>query len=202
MENMDLSRGCYHVWEEDRLLPVMQIGEIPTETCMSYRNGAQCECLLSCFDSNKKIVFLEKDGDIVFRAILPLTKGSHNKIDTDSNRVEFADLTKIETAKNNAKEELVLFLERPYYKRISDEEAKKAVSHVVRMVKQKAEAVGAKLVLSTSYGGMLDVEEFELANYYVYISASKNGSQYLDSLGGMATVNNSGSYGRARVFLR
>lgn len=202
MENMELSRGCYHVWEEDRLLPVMQIGEIPTETCMSYRNGAQCECLLSCFDSNKKIVFLEKDGDIVFRAILPLTKGSHNKIDTDSNRVEFADLTKIETAKNNAKEELVLFLERPYYKRISDEEAKKAVSHVVRMVKQKAEAVGAKLVLSTSYGGMLDVEEFELANYYVYISASKNGSQYLDSLGGMATVNNSGSYGRARVFLR
>lgn len=95
----------------------------------------------------------------------------------------------------------MLFLERPYYKWLSDEEVGKAISHVIHMVKQKAEAVGAKLVLSTSYGGKLNTAEFVLRNYYVYISAPKNGSQYLDSLGGMATVNNSSSYGRARVFL-
>ena len=36
---------------------------------------------------------------------------------------------------------------------------------------------------------------------YMYISASKNGKQYLDSLGGMATVNNEGSYRRGTFLL-
>lgn len=35
-----------------------------------------------------------------------------------------------------------------------------------------------------------------MKNYYVYISASKNGNQYLDSLGGEATVSHSGLYGK------
>lgn len=201
MENLNLSRDCYHVWEEDRLLPVMQIGEIPTETCISYRNGYQSECLLSCFDSNKKVIFLEKDGDIVFRAILRLTKGSHNKINTDKKRVEFADLTKTETARKKEKEELILFLERPYYSRLSVEELGTVVSYVIHLVRQKAEMLGAKLVLSPNYHEKIDEERFVWSHYYVYISASKNGSQYLDSLGGMATVNQSGSYGIAKVLL-
>ena len=33
-----------------------------------------------------------------------------------------------------------------------------------------------------------------LVSFYIYISASKNGSQYLDSLGGEASVSASGSY--------
>lgn len=201
MENLNLSRDRYHVWEEDRLLPVMQIGEIPTETCISYRNGYQSECLLSCFDSNKKVIFLEKDGDIVFRAILRLTKGSHNKINTDKKRVEFADLTKTETARKKEKEELILFLERPYYSRLSMEELRTVVSYVIHLVRQKAEMIGAKLVLSPNYREKIDEERFVWSYYYVYISASKNGSQYLDSLGGMATVNQSGRYGIAKVYL-
>ena len=35
----------------------------------------------------------------------------------------------------------------------------------------------------------------------MYTSASKNGKQYLDSLGGMATVNNEGSYRKGTSLL-
>ena len=45
----------WEIWEEDSLLPVMQIGEVPLRSCISYRNGPNCDCLLSCFDANKKL---------------------------------------------------------------------------------------------------------------------------------------------------
>lgn len=199
MGNRELSKNGYHVWEEDRLLPVIQMGEIPESTCLSYRNGGQCECLLSCFDSNKKIIYIEKDGVIVCRAILRLTKGSYSRIDHSS--IEFADFTKSENKQNGGedkKEELVLFLERLYYKHLSNEELKTAVECLICMVKEKAENLGAKIVLSPRYYG---IKGFVSSNYYIYISTSKNGSQYLDSLGGMATVAKSGSYKSAEVFL-
>ena len=40
----------------------------------------------------------------------------------------------------------------------------------------------------------LENKNYVLTNFYMYISASKNGSQYLDSLGGVAGVSASGSY--------
>ena len=40
----------------------------------------------------------------------------------------------------------------------------------------------------------LEGKEFIRAKYYMYISASKNGEQYLDSLGGMAGASEEGSY--------
>ena len=49
----------WEIWEEDSLLPVMQIGEVPLRSCISYRNGPNCDCLLSCFDANKKIIFIK-----------------------------------------------------------------------------------------------------------------------------------------------
>lgn len=199
MENMKLFQDGYHAWEEDRLLPVIQIGEIPEHTCLSYRDGGQCECLLSCFDSNKKIIYIEKNGVIVCRAMLRLTKGSYHKIDRSP--VEFADFTKSEWEQNGEaekKEELVLFLERLYYKYLSAEDLRKAVKCLICMVKEKAEKLGVKMILSPRYYG---IEGFVRCNYYLYISSSKNGSQYLDSLGGMATVAKSGSYKSAEVFL-
>lgn len=199
MENSELSQNGYHAWEEDRLLPVMQMGEIPESTCLSYIDGGQCECLLSCFDSNKKIIYLEKDGVIVCRAILRLTKGSYDKI--DHSPIEFADFTRSEEEQNEEvekKEELILFLERLYYKHLSNEELKTAVECLICMVKEKAENLGIKIVLSPRYYG---IKGFVSSNYYIYISTSKNGSQYLDSLGGMATVAKSGSYKSVEVFL-
>ena len=59
---------------------------------------------------------------------------------------------------------------------------------------EKAEKLGARLVLSSSYKNVLENKNYVLTNFYMYISASKNGSQYLDSLGGAAGVSASGSY--------
>ena len=57
------------------------------------------------------------------------------------------------------------------------------------------EMLKAELVLSDSYKKYaLEGKEFIRAKYYMYISASKNGEQYLDSLGGMAGASEEGSY--------
>ena len=50
-------------------------------------------------------------------------------------------------------------------------------------------------VLSDAYKKFaLEEKQFIRAKYYMYISASKNGEQYLDSLGGMAGARKEGSY--------
>ena len=67
-------------------------------------------------------------------------------------------------------------------------------SSILSLVKEKAEKLGARLVLSSSYKNVLENKNYVLTNFYMYISASKNGSQYLDSLGGAAGVSASGSY--------
>ena len=72
-ENLLRVDGSWRIWEEDSLLPIMQIGELLLRNCISYRNGPNCDCLLSCFDANKKLVFIEHNGKIVFRAIIRLT---------------------------------------------------------------------------------------------------------------------------------
>lgn len=183
----------WEIWEEDSLLPVMQIGEVPLRSCISYRNGPNCDCLLSCFDANKKIIFIKHNGKIVFRAILRLTKGSFVAAD-ERKTIEFVDVTVKSEPHENKAEELVLFLERYYQSGLSEQEIRKAVNLTAMLVKEKAEKLGARLVLSSSYKNVLENKNYVLTNFYMYISASKNGSQYLDSLGGVAGVSVSGSY--------
>lgn len=183
----------WEIWEEDSLLPVMQIGEVPLRSCISYRNGPNCDCLLSCFDANKKIIFIKHNGKIVFRAILRLTKGSFVAAD-ERKTIEFVDVTVKSEPHENKAEELVLFLERYYQSGLSEQEIRKAVNLTAMLVKEKAEKLGARLVLSSSYKNVLENKNYVLTNFYMYISASKNGSQYLDSLGGAAGVSASGSY--------
>lgn len=152
-----------------------------------------CDCLLSCFDANKKIIFIKHNGKIVFRAILRLTKGSFVAAD-ERKTIEFVDVTVKSEPHENKAEELVLFLERYYQSGLSEQEIRKAVNLTAMLVKEKAEKLGARLVLSSSYKNVLENKNYVLTNFYMYISASKNGSQYLDSLGGAAGVSASGSY--------
>lgn len=197
--NTVLTGAGLKAWEEDKFLPIMEIGEKPTRTCMSYHDGAYKECLLSCFDSNKKVIFMEMAGEIVFRAIIRLTKGSFSYC--GKKKVEFADLTRKGDFADGSgdKEELVLFVERPYYKRLSD--VGQAVSLLVEMMRQKAAALHARLVFSENYQPYLPEGDFAKAKYYVYISASKNGSQYLDSLGGAASVSSSERYEKSILLM-
>ena len=185
--------------EETGLLPVMQIGEIPSYSCLSYRSGLNSDCLLSCFDSNKKFFFIRKNGQVVFRAMIRLTKGSYVG-DRMRKKIQFADLSGAGKPKEEEGEESVLFLERYYEKNLTNEEMDQAVYLVFVAAKEKAKKLGARLVLSCYYQDDVKTKEYIKSNYYLYISKSKNGSQYLDSLYGEASVSDSGDYS-SNIFL-
>ena len=185
--------------EETGLLPVMQIGEVPSYSCLSYRSGLNSDCLLSCFDSNKKFLFIRKNGKVVFRAMIRLTKGSYVG-DRMRKKIQFADLSGAGKPKEEEGEELVLFLERYYEKNLAYEEQDQAVYLAFVAAKEKAKKLGARLVLSCYYQDDVKTKEYIKSNYYLYISKSKNGSQYLDSLYGEASVSDSGDYS-SNIFL-
>lgn len=185
--------------EETGLLPVMQIGEVPSYSCLSYRSGLNSDCLLSCFDSNKKFFFIRKNGQVVFRAMIRLTKGSYVG-DRMRKKIQFADLSGAGKPKEEEGEELVLFLERYYEKNLTNEEMDQAVYLAFVAAKEKAKKLGARLVLSCYYQDDVKTKEYIKSNYYLYISKSKNGSQYLDSLYGEASVSDSGDYS-SNIFL-
>lgn len=185
--------------EETGLLPVMQIGEVPSYSCLSYRSGLNSDCLLSCFDSNKKFFFIRKNGQVVFRAMIRLTKGSYVG-DRMRKKIQFADLSGAGKPKEEEGEESVLFLERYYEKNLTNEEMDQAVYLVFVAAKEKAKKLGARLVLSCYYQDDVKTKEYIKSNYYLYISKSKNGSQYLDSLYGEASVSASGDYS-SNIFL-
>ena len=63
----------------------------------------------------------------------------------------------------------------------------------MELARKKAGALGAMLVLSLDYQEAAK-EGFAQTRLSLYISASKAGSQYLDSLGGEASVSSEGSY--------
>lgn len=193
------TRGNLVLKEETGLLPVMQIGEIPSYSCLSYHSGLNSDCLLSCFDSNKKFFFIRKNGQVVFRAMIRLTKGSYVG-DRMRKKIQFADLSGAGKPKEEEGEELVLFLERYYEKKLTDEELDQAVNFAITAAKEKAKKLGARLVLSCYYQDDLKTKEYIKSNYYLYISKSKNGSQYLDSLYGEASVSDSGDYS-SNIFL-
>ena len=95
---------------------------------------------------------------------------------------------------------LVLFLERIYTSRLNDEEVKTAMKLAVSLVTQKAAAIGAVAVLARRYLGCYDRDQYVGSRFYVYISKSKNGQQYLDSMEGAAVTSHKEQYTGA-VFL-
>lgn len=153
----------------------MNIGILPGRTCMSYEDGMYNECLLSVFDANKKILYVKKDGVILGRAILRLTKTTDRP--TDSLRFEDVEHTE------GSDEDLVLFLEKSYQNGFSGEKKRAIQELLIRLASEKAKEMDVELLLASSY------TEDSPAIYpkkerYVYVSRSKNGRQYLDSLGG------------------
>ena len=149
-------------------------------------DASQRECLLAAFDSNKKIVLVKKDEAVVARACLRLTKGAFQK--PPAIDFSFADLSQENTAtgKSAAGEKAVLFLESVYTSRLNDIEKEEVMKLAVSLTTQKAAELGVVAVLARRYLGCYERDEYVLAPFYVYISKSKNGWQYLDSLGGAA----------------
>lgn len=198
--NLTLERGPFSAEEADDFYFTMRLGELPHSTCLSCWTGSQRDCLLAAFDSNKKMILIRKGEDIVARACIRLTKGAFQRpADFD---FSFADLAQEQPAgKMGASDEmLILFLERIYTSGLNDEEAETAMKMAVSLVTQKAAAIGAVAVLARCYQGCYDRDQYVGSQFYVYISKSKNGQQYLDSMGGAAVTSHKEQYTGA-VFL-
>ena len=174
-KNTSIDRKHMSVAEYTDFWHCMNIGILPGRTCMSYEDGVYNECLLSVFDANKKILYVKKDGVILGRAILRLTKTTDRPTDS----LCFEDVEHTE----GSDEDLVLFLEKSYQNGFSGEKKRAIQELLIRLASEKAKEMDVELLLASSY------TEDSPAIYpkkerYVYVSRSKNGRQYLDSLGG------------------
>jgi len=65
----------------------------------------------------------------------------------------------------------------------------------------KAEKMGAMLVISNSYA-IIAGDDLTRTLFHVYISKSKAGKQYLDSLNGSAAASDEGGYRSNNFYIR
>ena len=128
------------------------------------------------------------------RACIRLTKGAFQK--PTELMLSFADLAGGNTTESGhiVSEKLVLFLERIYTSGINDDEQQVVMEMAVALATQKAAELGAVSVLARRYVNCYARDQYVSSPFYVYISKSKNGQQYLDSLGGAATTSRKEKY--------
>lgn len=190
-ENITLVDGKVKTGEYTDFVSCMNIGVLPERTCMNYSDGAYNECLLSTFDANKKVIYVTEEDEIIGRAILRLTKLS----DEGDKNLHFEDVAE-DTPEN--KENLVVFLERCYKNGFSGKKAAMIYRKLYDLAKRKAELLGAGLVLADDYKTVAELNGLAKKCSYIYVSESKNGKQYLDSLGG--NCESGGYYVRGNFF--
>lgn len=201
-ENLKMERDGVQAGEYDDFFSTMLLGVQPYSTCLAYDGGAYKECLLSSFDSNKKILYATWEGRIAGRAFLRLTKGRLTGGDASDNRFTFVDLEDVKSSRQgpaSGHERLTLFLERPYISGVGPEIQQQIMQVFVALAQRKAAKMGTVLALSLDYQESCG-KSFARTQLAIYISKSKAGTQYLDSLDGPATVSTEGSY-KANTFL-
>ncbi|MEY8312803.1 hypothetical protein AALA61_12615 [Oscillospiraceae bacterium 42-9] len=111
------------------------------------------------------------------------------------NRLTFVDLESLTGASEPASnpEQPVLFLERPYISHADPKQTADIIRVLLHTAEQKAEKMGVMLVVSGQYFDAV-TDAFVRTRLSLYISKSKAGRQYLDSLGGQATASDEGNY--------
>lgn len=180
--------------------------QVPMPTCLSYVSGEYSQCLVACHDSNKKILNMSYCEKIVMRAAIRLTKGTFQEIGKIANapKLEFADLVagseNMKQDKDKGQERLTLFVECAYIAGLPEKMVKRAYEMVLKLMRQKAMRLGAQLVFSMSYREQLH-ESLIPAFYSIYISKSKAGERYLDSMGGSNGIHKEGSYNREKYLV-
>lgn len=139
---------------------------------------------------------LQKGG--VGRAVIRLTKGrDYLRDDVDAPTLEFADLTKPPEKRyedERPADQLTLFLERPYFKNANYSETAVIKQMFISLVRKKAMQMLATPVLAICYEEQCAASDFVRMRYALYISKSKGGAQYLDSLDGQVKVSREGSF--------
>ena len=73
------------------------------------------------------------------------------------------------------------FLKHSYYAGIPAGQLSMVMENVIHLAEKKAEKIGAETVVSTSYREYVqEREDYAKANFYLYISKSKNGLMQLE----------------------
>ena len=180
-ENLSIANGKIKISEYTDFQSSMEIGVKPARTCMHYANGMYNECLLATFDANKKVVYVTENGEIIGRALMRLTKCSDSKNPKEASSLHFTDVEKGDIVSD---EKLILFLERCYKNGFSGKKGDRIFEALYELAKEKAEKLGIELVLALDYGCIALKNGYMQKSSYIYVSRSKNGNQYLDSLGG------------------
>ncbi|WP_346835988.1 hypothetical protein [Paenibacillus polymyxa] len=208
VKNITTSTKEINIHETFDYESTLRLGEYPVPTCLHWNNGSYSRCLLSNFDTNKKILLAKnRRGNIVARAIIRLTKGSDKFVINKNNKEKKLRFKDVEAEpeqdilqKVKPKEELVLFLERCYTS-MDGKSALEMRKKLVKLAIEKSKALGAKLIMAEEYAkeGILESQQYTKDNYFIFVSYSKNGYQYLDSLSGQASENNEGRYMKAKV---
>lgn len=188
-KNLFIESRSIEVREHDDFFATMLLGTQPYETCLSYLSGCYRHCLLACFDSNKKVLYAVRDGQTIGRACIRLTKSS--VVETKKKICSGFHFVDLEASHED--ERTALFLERTYHSGATPEERRQIRTMFIELAQQKAREMGTMLVLSMDYLDTIS-KDFVQTKLNLYISASKAGAQYLDSLGGSATVSSEGSY--------
>lgn len=196
------------IQEYDDFGSTMKLGTSTGQTCLSYHYGMYAKCLLSAFDANKKIIYADKRFDEttskrVMRAILRLTKIRY----TSPGDLQFQDPEYMQdySAGNisDIGECLALFLERPYRISVTPQEQKNICREMIQLAAKKAKSLNAILVLAPDYASIVsETTLFVQQDLYLFISRSKAGMQYLDSLGGEATATDEGSYRCSKFYVQ
>ena len=180
-KNISIEIGKIKTAEYTDFQSCMVIGEKPARTCMNYKDGDYNECLLSTFDANKKILYVTENGTIIGRAILRLTKASDQKNSKSASLLHFADVGKND---DSSEENLILFLEKYYSNGFTGAKEQMILNSLYELAKKKADEMNLELVLASDYEKINNNNRFYRKQSCIYVSKSKNGKQYLDSLGG------------------
>ena len=155
--------------EVDDYYSTLRLGRLPYSTCLSYVDGQYRECLLSSFDSNKKILLAKKNGKVIGRAVIRLTKGrDYLRDDVDAPTLEFADLTKPPEKRyedERPADQLTLFLERPYFKNANYSETAVIKQMFISLVRKKAMQMLATPVLAICYEEQCAASDFVRMRY-------------------------------------
>ena len=194
----EMSNDIYTVKDAGDFNTIMTIGVKPVSSCMNYVRGSYSQCLLSNIDTAKKILTIYKNGTYVGRAILRLTKCSS----TEAKRLAFVDVEN-ESSDDivNYDERLVLFVEK-LYTSLDSKDLNAVYDLMIQFLQYKAKLLGARLMLSSQYYNRL--AEMSSLTYttedtHIFITASKNGQQYLDSFDG--STSSACCYKKANVLL-
>lgn len=191
--NTSLKDGKFKAYETYSFEDIIRLGETPVSTCMHWNKsnaiagGRYNHCLLSNFDSNKKLIKVERDGKVIARAILRLTKVSNKQL--YKNDFTFIDVENLERFNNKNKddEKLVLFIERIYC--CDDSNLLNVKNIIIKLMKEKATNMEIPL-----YSSFETSKHIGVKREFMYISKSKNGYQYIDSLRGEQGPNAGGEY--------